>query len=445
MIAALSMAFLSYASPLANATNYLWTTPNMPSNIAGVVAGPFARTEDIAYIHEAIVERRVLGGLGSGASTIPVQVLRSASLPLTPAQAQAKGWHVVSTGIVDGIVNVLAYRETVTNWPKAGGADTWRMRQIAFDLPSGSWLHPSNDVSNLQTAIVANANAPWADSFSPWRGYMPEDHITLHGLAWRSAIDGVLHKLDDYRLNVQGCGTTTNLAEISQGFTSYQYPEISEDGTALSLEAYYDPIAHTNHGMASADFGFSVRRTANKFADWYLDEAGDIQECYGSPTNWVDTYSISNTSSIGGRDLWIYSKDIFSTGGVQRIKSAKVLATFGLWYNYYRYVAGEGRQGTITSTNLYVSVPMDATLQTVDANGYTWLRTSGQNLHEAAKGAAIAAAQPTADSGYQPPVPTEDIPPYSQPQLLQNWIEESLVIRVQNFGSILTVEQLTTI
>ena len=97
MIAAFSMAFLAYASPLAGANEYIWTTPNMPSNIAGVVAGPFARTEDVAYIHEAIAERRVLGGGNSGASSLPVNVLRAADLPLTPAQALANGWQIVST------------------------------------------------------------------------------------------------------------------------------------------------------------------------------------------------------------------------------------------------------------------------------------------------------------------------------------------------------------
>lgn len=437
MIAAFSMAFLAYASPLASAKDYIWTTPNMPSNISGVVAGPFARTEDIAYIHEAIAERRVLGGLSSGSSIIvPTTVVRAPNLPLTPAQAQANGWQVVSTGIVDGVVNVLAYRETVTNWPTAGGVDTWRMQPVTFSLPGGNWLDPSNDVTSLTSAIGDS----FTNCFNPWRGYMQQVNMTLSGLAWRPGVTNVLSRLEDYDLDVVG-GYSTNNSSIYKITSTYYDVTRSEDGKSISLvPSPRNGIRTVTNGV---DMGFSANRTAYKVTAAYTDDDGNLQPCGGSPISYTDTYVVSTVGSMAnGQNVRAFAPIAFcfSTGGVWRVKSAKAIAAVSFDYSHTRFVTGTGYE-TVSSTNGYVCVPVSVVSTTEDDAGNI-IAVITTPLHTIAESAAQFAGVPTSDSGFIPSAPQGEI---GVEDSIYNYENEELVTIVQSFAIILTVEPLTTI
>ena len=434
MIAAVSIAFLAYVSPLANATNYIWTTPNMPSNIAGVVAGPFARTEDIAYIHEAIAERRVLGGLGSGASLLPTTVVRAPSLPLTPDEAQSNGWQVVSTGIVNGTNNVLAYIESVTNWPKAGGVDTWRMNRITFNLPGGNWLDPSNDVASL------TMGESFTNCFRPWRGYMQATNITLSGLAWRLAITNLLHILDAYNLDTLGGSSTNNRSIYQRTHTGYGV-SFSQDGKSISLVPDSDngTITATN-GM---NMGFSAQRSSYKETHSYTDEDGNLQPCSGSPISYMNTTVISTKGSVeSGQDVRVFAPIpfCFSTGGVWRVKSAKAVATVSFDYIHDRFITGTGYE-IVTSTNGYVFVPVNVGSIAEDGDG-NLVASISTPLHTIAANGVAFAGLPTSDSGFIPPTPQGQM---GASDLLENYEDESLFAGVQQFDVILSVEPLTTI
>lgn len=437
MIAALSIAFLAYSSPLASATNYIWTTPNMPSNIAGVVGGPFARAEDVAYIHEAIAERRVLGGLGTGGSLFPpVEVVRAPALPLTPAQAQANGWQVVSTGLVDGVVNVLAYRETVTNWPKAGGVDTWRMSPITFELPGGNWLDPSNDVSSLTTAMGES----FTNCFNPWRGFMEPTSITLSGLAWRSAITNILHHLNDYNFDVL-VGVSTNNRSIYRQTTASYTVGVSQDGKSIFLVS--SPYNGTTTATNGYDMGFHSRRSAYKVTRSYSDEDGNLQPCSGSPISYLNTSIVSTIGSMeNGQYVRVNAptRFCFSTGGVWRVKSATAVANVYFDYTHERVITGTGYE-TVTSTNGYVYVPVQATPVGEDDIGDV-IVSIGTPLHIIAANGVAFAGLPTSDSQFVPTTPQGQM---GANDMLENYEEESLFATVFGFEVILSVEPLTTI
>lgn len=436
MIAAISMVFLAYASPLANATNYIWTTPNMPSNIAGVVAGPFARPEDVAYIHEAIAERRVLGGSGSGSSTVPESVVRTPSLPLTPAQAQANGWMILSTGIVDGAVNVLAYMETVTNWPKAGGVDTWRMEPITFSLPGGNWIAPENDVSNLTAATGES----FTNCFNPWRGYMQATNISLRGLAWRPAITNVLHRLDAYSLDLLNGYSLTNTAIRKYVSTDYNV-EYGADGKSIHPVPDNDEYVVTN----SADMGFSAVHKAFKVSRSYTDGDGNLVPCSGSPLSYRAAEVRSTVGSMpGGQDVRLYVPVpyCFSTGGVWRVvEAAHAIARVYYIYHHRRYIGDAVELVTNTSGFVCLPVPVQADSTREDENGDLVVAVSTP-LHEIASAAVQFAGLPTSDSGFEPPLPQGQM---MADDRLENRDEEELFASVGSIHVILTVKPLTTI
>ena len=434
MIAAISMAFIAYASPLANATNYIWTTPNMPSNIAGVVAGPFARTEDIAYIHEAIAERRVLGGIPTDASTTPIPVIRTPDRPLTPAQAQENGWTVISTGIVDGVVNVLSYMTNVTNWPTAGGVDTWRMQPVTFSLPGGTWIHPSNDVSNLTTAMGDS----FTNCFSPWLGYMQPTNMTLRGLAWRPVLTNVLKRLNSYTLNARTGNSTNNVAIGSVASSDYN---IGYDYENHSM--YLVPDNDTHVYTNGTDMGFSAYRTAAKISKSYEDEDGNLQPYSGSPLTYVSSRLSATIGSVpSGQDILVSTPlpFCFSTGGVWRIKSANAIANVFYYYNHERFITGTGYE-TVTNVggNVFIPVQTTSTMENENGNLIVHIATP---LHTIASSAAQFAGVPTSESGFIPPEPQGQM---MADDSLYNYDDEELILRVNGFYIILTVEPLTTI
>ena len=430
------MAFLAYASPLSSAKDYIWTTPNMPSNIAGVVGSPFARTEDVAYIHEAIAERSVLGGLGSGASRVlPVIVVRAADLPLTPAQAQANGWEIVSTGLVDGVVNVLAYSETVTNWPKAGGVDTWRMKSLTFGLPGGNWIDPSNDVSNLTAA----EGESFTNCFNPWRGYMQPTNMTLNGLAWRPSLTNVLHRLASYKLEIFGGASLTNIA-IGRATGNEYLVDYDHESHSMSLV----PDNYTWVSTNGTDMGFSARHSAIKRASHYTDEDGNLQPYGGSPLSYRESYVRSTIGSLPGDQVPILSvlpiAFCLSTGGVWRVKSAKAIAE--VFYRYERtgFTTGIGYETfDIRGGNVFVPVTTTATRENENGNLIVTVSTP---LHSIAESEAQTAGVPTSDSGILPPEPQGEM---TVEYYAENYREEELILRINGFYIILAVQPLTTI
>ena len=436
MIAALSMAFLAFASPLKNADDYIWTTPNIPSNIAGVVAGPLARTEDVAYIHEAIAERRVLGGLGTGASIFPVTVVRTPDRPITPDQALANGWHAVSTGLVDGVVNVLAYRETVTNWPKAGGVDTWRMNNITFKLPGGNWLDPSNDVSSM----TMSRGASFTNCFSTWHGFMQETNITLRGLAWRPEIIKIINRLDAYKHDVIE-GGAQNYDAIYEDTSEIYGVMLSPDGKSISLvpNSGNGTITITN-GM---NMGFSASRRAYKEWHFYLDENGNRRPCGGSPISYMDTRLVSTVGSVAGGQRVIASVHTpfcFSTGGVWRVNSAKAVAIVRYEYRHERILYSTGYENVKYDYG-YVCVPVKVTSITEDQTG-NLVATIDTPLHTIVSTSVEFVDLPKSDSGFIPPMPQYG---NGEDEIIFNDEYESLDASIESFFVIVSVKPLTTI
>jgi hypothetical protein len=205
--------------PQTDASLYYFSRPNLPSNIIGVVVGSpleysAMRSEDIAWLNEAIAEREALKerswtGLRQSVSLVPT----FGNWPLSDSNRFAR-WTaalVITNGTA--ATNIICGYNYVTNF--GSGADTAEI--VAFRLVEGGglsnphgdvdgYIDPNDDllvssarvvrptdgaVTNIWTEQAAATNVLWTNAMSIVRMQMTNGTESVWTNSWQAVVTNV--------------------------------------------------------------------------------------------------------------------------------------------------------------------------------------------------------------------------------------------------------------
>lgn len=454
-----AIAFFAFASPLPSAQDYTFTRPNLTNAIAGVVFGPFARTEDVAFLWEAACERRAMAGALPPGSVDAR--LWATDLPLTIDEADAAGIDYHAVGVYEGATNALSRYVAASNYYPASGIDTWRMVPRTIELgPSyaGSWIDPSNDVTTLRPIFpLALNDDPVTNSFAPWRGWLAPTNIVLSGLAWRGNALDALRKLGRFRYLARPAQVYTNLQTVVRTDTEVaRNVHVSDDGESVSLVDASDTRVYTNTAPTSYTLlQWRKSSAAYFYRRGYVDGSGNVVECEGSPLSWreTDTETYSYTPPLGEISMPVpYLPHLWDTGGVQRIEAASVAMCCYVSYSlerdeeWYDDPVIDGTNIVVRSVFTNLGVTVAATLDRLLApDGRPVLRLSLPG-NAIAQSVAAAAGVPLSPGDHTPPAPSGSGTPYPESGfMMRNRSWEELTVFLGNIHVILTVRPRTTI
>lgn len=184
-LVAIALAASGASVPQTAADQYVFSRPNLPSNIVGVVMGDppaysIPRSEDVAWLREAYAERATLAGDGGWTGLQEVVTLepRFGSWPLS-ASNQFERWVTATSLQADGSVatNIIVGYIAATN--RGNGVDTARISSVdlGYNLP----IDLLANTDGLATGFLETDDSAYISGAKAW--LLPPPDVTLTNIA----------------------------------------------------------------------------------------------------------------------------------------------------------------------------------------------------------------------------------------------------------------------